>query len=133
MPIASSYFLLSFYFRKVVRGISRNQLKIYMICFYEETKTELGGELQGGPQGPDAPMGPPVPRMGPTWLAPSSTRAALSPINRLRPENPKYPIIFSRKHPRPPPSSTLDRESSEALPSTLSEGGIITGGIYITM
>ena len=57
----------------------------------------------------------------------------LSLINRLRPENTKYPIIFSRKHPRPPSLLTLDGEGSEALPDTLPEGEIITGGIYTTM
>ena len=34
---------------------------------------------------------------------------------------------------QPPPSPTLDREGSEALPSTLPERGIITGGLYIAM
>jgi len=32
-----------------------------------------------------------------------------------------------------PPPSTLAREGSEALPGTLPERGIITGGLYITM
>ena len=45
----------------------------------------------------------------------------------------KYPIIFSRRHLRPPPSPTVVREGSAALPSTLPERGIDTGGIYIAM
>ena len=63
----------------------------------------------------------------------ASTDVAPSPINCLPRENPKYPSEFPRKVPVPPPPSTLTREGSEALPGTLSESGIITGGLYIAM
>ena len=135
MPSASSCFLLFFVSEKLFGEVSRNQLKIYMNYFYEETKTEPGGDLQGGPTGPRQHPGAvnPLTAAGPTWASRAPPRVALSPINRLRPENPRYPIIFSIKHPRPPPSPTLDREGSETLPGTLPEGEIVTGGIYTTM
>ena len=108
-PVAVSIFCCIFVSEKLFGEVSRNQLKIYMNYFHKGK------------------------HLGPTWRPPTSSRVALSPSNWLRCENPRYPIIFSRKHPRPPPSSTLDREGSEVLPGTLPEGGIITGGIYITM
>lgn len=135
MPSASSCFCCLFVSEKLVGEFSRNKLPIYMIYFYEETKTEPGGRLQGGPTAPRRPPGAaqPWPRLGPTWRPREPSDAALSPINCLPPENPRGPIIFSRKHPRPPPSPTLDREGSAALPGTLPEGEIVTGGIYTTM
>ena len=57
----------------------------------------------------------------------ASTDVAPSPIYSSRRENPKTPSHISRKHPLPPPPSTLTRGVSEALPGTLPERGIITG------
>jgi hypothetical protein len=37
--------------------------------------------------------------------------------------------IFQKTYCKPPPSSTRDREGPEALPGTLSERGITTGGL----
>jgi hypothetical protein len=54
---------------------------------------------------------------------------APSPIKTPRREKPKYPITFPETHRDPPPSSTRDREGPEALPSTLPERGIATGGL----
>ena len=81
------------------------------------------------------------PSRSPPWTAPGahmepsgvSSRRLFAYKLVFVPKTLKTLIIFSRKHPRPPPSSTLDREGSEALPDTLSEGGIVTGGVYITM
>jgi hypothetical protein len=44
-------------------------------------------------------------------------------------EKPKDPINFPEMHRDPPPSSTQDREGPEALPGTLPEMGITTGGL----
>jgi hypothetical protein len=46
-----------------------------------------------------------------------------------RREKPKHPINFLETHRDPPPSSTRDREGPEALPGTLPERGITTGGL----
>jgi len=79
------------------------------------------------------PRGPPLPRRGVVWGPRGSAAAALSPIYSSRRENPKHPSHYPRKVPETPPPSTLAREGSEALPGTLPERGIITGGLYITM
>jgi hypothetical protein len=42
-------------------------------------------------------------------------------------------LIFHKTYCKPPPSSTRDREGPEALSGTLSERGITTGGLFITM
>jgi hypothetical protein len=44
-------------------------------------------------------------------------------------EKPKHPITFTETHRDLPPSSTRDREGPEALPGTLPERGITTGGL----
>jgi hypothetical protein len=62
----------------------------------------------------------------PPW---STSDAAPLPIKTSRREKPKHPINFLETHRDPPPSSTRDREGPEALPSTLSERGITTGGL----
>ena len=67
------------------------------------------------------------------WAPRVASDAALSPIYSSRLENPKYPSHIPRKVPEAPPSSTLAREGSEALPGTLPERGIIPGGLYIAM
>jgi hypothetical protein len=54
---------------------------------------------------------------------------APSPIKTPRREKPKYPIYFPETHRNPPPSSTRDREGLKALPGTLLERGITTGGL----
>ena len=74
----------------------------------------------------------PWPRHQVRWAPQVSTDAAPSPIYSPRCENPKRPSHTSRTYP-PPPSSTLTREGSEALPGTLPEREIITGGLYIVM
>ena len=55
------------------------------------------------------------------WGPQGSPGVRPSPIYTPTSENPKYPIIIPRKVPSPPSSSTLDREGSRALPSTLPE------------
>jgi hypothetical protein len=59
----------------------------------------------------------------------STSDAAPSPIKTPRQEKPKYPINFPETHRDPPPLSTRDREILEALPGTLPERGIATGGL----
>jgi hypothetical protein len=63
------------------------------------------------------------------WAPWSTSDAAPSPIKTPLREKPKDPITFPehiaiRRHRRPE-----DREGSEALPGTLLERGIATGGL----
>jgi hypothetical protein len=66
------------------------------------------------------------PMVRPPW---STSDAAPSPIKTPQREKPKHPINFPETHRDPPPSSTQDREGPEALPGTLPDGGIATGGL----
>jgi hypothetical protein len=54
---------------------------------------------------------------------------ALPPIYSSRREKPKHPINFPETHRDPPSSSTRDWEGPKALPGTLPERGIATGGL----
>jgi hypothetical protein len=64
--------------------------------------------------------------VSPTW---STSDSAPLPIKTPRREKPKYPINFPERHRDSPPSSTQDWEGPEALPGTLPERGITTGGL----
>jgi hypothetical protein len=66
------------------------------------------------------------PMVSPTWY---TSDAAPSPIKTSRREKPKHPITFPETHRDPSPSSTQDREGPEALPGTLPEREIATGGL----
>jgi hypothetical protein len=70
------------------------------------------------------------------WPAPPMGEATLTHLWRCpfaykdpQWEKPKCPINFPEIHHDPPPSSTRDREGPEALPGTLPERGIATGGL----
>ena len=129
MPVPCfQLFLVS---EKLHRKYSRNWTKFMESQYFTRRLQKPEGETRGRPGWPTPPPGAaePWPRLGrvwPTWPPPGS---ALSPIYSLRRENPKYPSQISRKDPQPPSSSTLAREGSEALPGTLPERGIITGGL----
>ena len=136
MPSASSFFLLSFCFRKSCSGKFLG-MRWKFAGFISKLKRRWSQKdaRRGRPEPPDAlqARSHPRPRLGTTWATPSPPRVAPSPINHTWRKNPRYPIIFSRRRPRPLPSPTLVREGSAALPSTLPERGIDTGGIYTTM
>ena len=136
MPQCQFPVFCCFWFQKVtsgnILGIARNKRPS---PYFSNTYTESEGETKGShevakPQA-GAAVGPTAP---PGGLAPrGSADIAPSPIYSLRRENPKAPSLSSRTYSLPPPSSTLTRGVSEALPGTLPERGIITGGLYITM
>jgi hypothetical protein len=85
----------------------------------------------GATRGPHNRVARPRARPRPlcVWLPRSTSDDAPSPIKTPRREKPKGPDHFSRIHCNPPPSSTQDREGPEALPGTLPESGIATGGL----
>ena len=128
-------FLLSFCFRKIVRRSFSESSANLRELYSQRNKDGARRGAAGGPQPLDTTQARPRcwPRGGPTWATPSPPRVAFLPINCRRRKNPRFPVIFCRKYPRSPASPTLDREGSVALPGTLAEGEIITGGIYTTM
>jgi hypothetical protein len=125
-------FLLFLCFRKVTQEIfseldetKAEHPEIYRSFQRTEEETEWNQGVVSPPGG--AAQGLAVPPYGePTW---STSDAAPSPIKTPRREKPKHPINFIETHRDPPPSSTRDREGPEALPGTLPERGITTGGL----
>jgi hypothetical protein len=127
-----SYFLLFLCFGKVTQEIfseldetKAKRPEIYRSFQRTEEETERGHEpttQQGGTaQALAAPLCMRPPR--------STSDDAHFPIKTPRQEKPKHLINFLETHRDPPPSSTQDREGLEALPSTLPERGIATGGL----
>jgi hypothetical protein len=117
---------------KLHRKYSRNWMKqkrdvqIFTGASREPKRRQRGAT--GGPhhQGAWPGAGPRPPMVSPTR---ATSDDAPSPIKTPRREKPKYPITFPeyiaiRRCHRP-----KDREGPEALPSTLPERGIATGGL----
>jgi hypothetical protein len=117
---ASSLFSAIFVFHKSytgnILGIGRNKSRT---SYYLPKLLEVQREDRGGPRAGHTIGRPP-------W---STSDAAPSPIKAPRREKPKHPINFLETHRDPPPSSIRDREGLEALPGTLPERGIATGGL----
>jgi hypothetical protein len=125
-------FLLFCVSEKLHRKYSRNwtKQKPNLLLFNEASrrpKRRRGGTT-GWPHHRAARLAPGLRPLvvRPPWL---TSDAAPSPIKTPRREKPKYPINFPETHRDPPPSSTRDREGPEALPGTLPERGITTGGL----
>ena len=134
MPERQFLFSVVFGFRKVVLKIflELDETKAEVPIFPSRTKSPEGTRRGLGRQ-PHHRAERPWPRHHMVWAPWAPTDIALPPINCFPWENPKYPSLHPRKVPQPPPSSTLVREGSEALPGTLPERGIITGGLFSTM
>jgi hypothetical protein len=126
---ASSLFSAVFVFQKSYTGnileIGRNksQTSQYLPKLPEVRRGDGGGPYHRAARPAPGPR-PLVVR--PPW--PTSGAAPL-PIKTPRREKPKHPINFLETHRDPPPSSIQDREGPEALPGTLPERGIATGGL----
>jgi hypothetical protein len=112
-----------------ILGIGRNKSRTsrYFPKLPEVQRGDGGGAI-GWPhhQGTWPTPGPRRPVVRAPWPI---SGAAPSPIKTPRREKPKGPINFPETHHDPPPSSTWDREGPEALPDTLPERGITTGGL----
>jgi hypothetical protein len=123
------YFCVS---EKLQRKYSQNWMKQKPnIQKFIEASRELKRRWDGARrwphhQGARPALGLRPPMVSPTW---STSDAAPLPIKTPRREKPKHPITFPETHRDPPPSSTRDREGPEALPGTLPERRIATGGL----
>jgi hypothetical protein len=130
---ASSLFSAVFVFQKSYTGnilrIGRNKSQT------SQYLTKLPEDRRGDREGPGASLttrgrGPALGRAHLWWGRPWSTSdTAPSPIKIPRREKPKHLINFLETHCDPPPSSTRDQEGPDALPDTLPERGITTGGL----
>jgi hypothetical protein len=101
------------------------------VQIFTEASREPKRRLKGSTRRPHHQGAWPAPGPCPpmVWAPWSTSDAASSPIKTPQREKPKHPITFPETHRDPPPSSTRDREGPEALPGTLPERGIATGGL----
>jgi hypothetical protein len=125
-------FLLFLCFRKVTQEIFSELDKTKASCpdisrSFQRTEEEMewGHEVASHQGGAAQPLA--VPPMCETasvnsWWCPFAYKVP-------RREKPNYLINFPETHRDPPLSSTRDREGPEALPGTLPERGIATGGL----
>jgi hypothetical protein len=117
---------------KLHRKFSRNWTKQKPnIQIFNEASRRPKRRRRGATSQPHNRAARPKPWSRPLCVRPprSTSDVAPSPIKTPRREKPKYPINFLETHRDLPPSSTRDRESPEALPGTLPERRIATGGL----
>jgi hypothetical protein len=125
-------FLLFLCFRKVTHEIfseldeTKAEPPIFTEALQRPKMTQRGARGQPHHQGARPSPWPCPPMVRIPWSTPDD---APSPTKSPRLEKPKNPINFLETHRDPLPSSTRDREGPEALPGTLSERGIATGGL----
>jgi hypothetical protein len=128
-------FLVFYYFcvsEKLHRKYSQNWTKQKLnLLLFNEVSRRPKRRQRGATGRPHSRAARPAPGPHPLCVRPpwSTSDAAPSPIKTPQREKPKYPINFPETHRNPPPSSTRDWEGPEALPGTLSERGIATGGL----
>jgi hypothetical protein len=117
---------------KLHRKYSRNWMKqkpdvqIFTEASREPKRRWKGAIWWTHHQGARPAPGPHQPMVWAPWSTPD---AAPSPIKTPWRDKPKHPITFLETYPDPPLSSTWDQEGPEALPGTLLERGIATGGL----
>jgi hypothetical protein len=129
---ASSCFLLFLCFRKVTQEIfsefDETKVKVPIYLTRRRSPKERWRGTRRRPHHRVA-RATPWPRHQVLWTPGPPPDIALLPINSLRWENLRGRTLFHKRYSKPPPSSSRDREGPEALPGTLSERGIITGGL----
>ena len=114
------------------RKYSRNWTKqVPEVLFYPEASRDPKESRRRATRGPHTAVARPAPGLRHHGVRPPgpSSDIAPSPIKTPRRKKPKYPIRFPehiaiRRRRRPE-----DREGPEALPGTLPERGIATGGL----
>jgi hypothetical protein len=130
---ASSLFSAIFVFQKSYTwNILWNGRNKSWTSYFSRTRVGVQSRDGGGP-GPGHTLGWRGPSPGPHHQGVSPPGpppdAALPPIYSPRREKPKPRSIFHETYCKPLPSSARDREGLEALPGTLPERGITTGGL----
>jgi hypothetical protein len=129
---ASSLFSAIFLFQKNytgnILGIGRNKIWSSYFSWHEtESKAETGGAR--GQLHHRVTRATPWPRHQVVWTPGPRPDIALLPIYSPRRENPRPRTLFQKTYCKPSPSSTQNREGPEALPGTLPQRGITTGGL----
>jgi hypothetical protein len=125
------YFCYFCVLEKLRGKYSRNWMKKKPKFLFFSTRDEVLRWDGGAPEGGwTTPWSGPPPGCAMAWCGPLAHSLTLPfrlyiPLDR----KPKTRSIFHETYCNPPPSSTRDREGPEALPGTLPERGITTGGL----
>jgi hypothetical protein len=117
---------------KLHRKYSRNWMKQKLnVPNFNEASRRPKKRQRGATGRPHHRAARPAPGPRPLVVRPpwSTFDAAPLPIKTPQREKPKYPINFPETYRDLPPSSTRDQKGPEALPGTLPERGITTGGL----
>jgi hypothetical protein len=111
-----------------ILGIGRNKSQN---SYFSQHETKSEDETEGHERvaAPHHGTGP-WPHHGMVWAPGPPPDAVLPPIYSTRRENLKARLLFHETYCKPPPSSMRNQEGPEALPSTLPERGITTGGLF---
>jgi hypothetical protein len=117
---------------KLYRKYSRNWTKPKPnLLLFNEASRRPKRRQRGATGRPHGRVARPAPSPCPLCVRPpwSTSDAASLPMKTPRWEKTEDPINFPETHRDSPSSSTRDREGPEALPGTLPERGIATGGL----
>jgi hypothetical protein len=129
---ASSCFLLFLYFGKGIKEIfSELDETKAKVPIYLTRRRSPKERRRGARRRPHHRVAQPTswPRQALVWAPQSPSDIALPPINSLHRKTLRAQASIHEKYCKPSPSSTLVRKGLEALPGTLPERGIITGGL----
>jgi hypothetical protein len=125
-------FLLFLCFRKVTQEIfselDKTKAEVPNYLTWRRSPKESRRQTRGQPH-PMVARPRPGPRHQGVWPPGPPPDIALLPIYSPWRENPKGPNSFQKTYCKPPPLSTRDRDGPEALPGTLPERRITTGGL----
>jgi hypothetical protein len=127
-PVFCYFCVLEILHRKYSRNWTKQKPVIQIFTGASRTPKERRRGATGGPhhQGARPGAGPRPPMVSPTR---NTSDDAPSPIRTPRWEKPKYPITFLEHIEIRRCHQLEDREGLEALPGTLLERGITTGGL----
>jgi hypothetical protein len=127
-PVFCYFCVLEKLHRKYSRNWTKQKPNIqkFIEASREPKRRQKGARRRPHHKGARPMAWPRCPMVSPTW---STSDAAPLPLKTPRCEKPNDPITFLETHRDPPPSSTRDREGPEALPGTLPEREIATGGL----
>jgi hypothetical protein len=127
-PVFCYFCVLEKLHRKYSRNWTKQKPDVQIFTGASREPKRRRSQARGRPHHQGARPGPGL-RPPMVWAPWSTSNVTPLPIKTPRWEKHKHPITFLETHRDPPPSLTRDREGPEALPGTLPERGITTGGL----
>jgi hypothetical protein len=124
----SAIFVFQKSYTRNILGIGQNKSRSSLFIWHEDGVQRWDGAEPGGGH-TIGWRGPTPGRARPLCRPHAPSDIALPPINSLHRKTLRAQTSIPKKYYQPPPSSTRVWEGPEALPGTLPERGIITGGL----